>query len=104
MSQVVARSSTGGRATNQDRVVAMPDLVVLADGMGGHEGGEFAAHAAVAAATGALIPPVTVNAVEAAFRDAEAAVQQVRHRELNRPGFDGDSVQWVPTGWLVSSW
>jgi PPM family protein phosphatase len=81
VSQVAARSSTGGRATNQDRVVAMPDLVVLADGMGGHEGGELAAHAAVAAATGALVPPVNVRAVETAFMDAEVAVQQVRHRE-----------------------
>jgi PPM family protein phosphatase len=81
VSQVAARSSTGGRATNQDRVVAMPDLVVLADGMGGHDGGEVAAHAAVAAAAGALVPPVTSTAVEAAFAAAEMAVQQVRHRE-----------------------
>ena len=81
MSQIAARSSIGGRATNQDRVVAMPDLVVLADGMGGHEGGELAAHAAVSAAAGALVPPVNVRAVEAAFMDSEVAVQQVRHRE-----------------------
>ena len=82
MSQVAVRSSAGGRVTNQDRVVAMPDLVVLADGMGGHDGGELAAHAAVTAAAGALVPPVTSTAVEAAFAAAEMAVQQVRHREV----------------------
>ena len=81
VSQVAASSLTGGRATNQDRVVAMPDLVVLADGMGGQEGGELAAQAAVAAATGALVPPVSIKSLEAAFADAEMAVQQVRHRE-----------------------
>ena len=81
MSQVAVRSSAGGRAVNQDRVIAMPDLVVLADGVGGHEGGELAAHAAVTAAAGALIPRVTVTSVEGAFADAEVAVQQVRHRE-----------------------
>ena len=81
MSQVAVRSSAGGRVVNQDRVVAMPDLVVLADGMGGHEGGELAAHAAVAAALGALVPPVTLTSVEDALAEAETAVQQVRHRE-----------------------
>ena len=81
MSQVAVRSSAGGRVINQDRVIAMPDLVVLADGMGGHEGGELAAHAAVTAAAGALVPPVVITSVESAFRDAELAVQQIRHRE-----------------------
>ena len=80
MSQVAARSVTGGRDTNEDRVIALPDLVVLADGMGGHEGGELAAHAAVAAAAGALLPPVSAPAVEVAFEEAGAAVHQVRHR------------------------
>lgn len=27
-----------------------------------------------------------------------------RDRTLNHPGFDGDSVHWIPTGWLGSCW
>ncbi len=80
VSQVAARSVTGGRDSNEDRVIALPDLVVLADGMGGHEGGELAAHAAVTAAASALLPPVSEPAVQAAFEAASAALHQVRHR------------------------
>ena len=65
---------------NEDRVVVLPGLVVLADGIGGHEGGGLAAHAAVTAAAGALLQPVSAPTLQCAFQDAWAAVQQVRHR------------------------
>ena len=81
VSQVAARSVPGGRDSNEDRVIVLPELVVLADGMGGHEGGELAAHAAVSAASAALLPPVTEPVVRVAFEDAGAAVHQVRHRQ-----------------------
>ena len=80
VSQVAARSVTGGRDSNEDRVIALPGIVVLADGMGGHAGGELAAHAAVTAAAGALLPPVSETAVRVAFDAAGAAVHQIRHR------------------------
>lgn len=71
-------SARGRRPQNQDRVVALPDLVVLSDGVGGYAGGHLAAHAAVAAALGALLPPVTAGQAQHAFRAATEAVARVR--------------------------
>lgn len=45
-----------------------------------HEGGGLAAHAAVTAAAGALLPPASTPRLQIAFRDAWSAVQRVRHR------------------------
>lgn len=73
----VALSVRGRRAENQDRVVVMPNVIVLADGIGGHAGGHLAAQAAAAAASSTLLP-VTAAQAEHAFGAAAEAVGRVR--------------------------
>ena len=54
-----ARSEIGRvRKNNEDAGYAATDLLVVADGMGGHEAGELASAATVAAVVAAAAPPV----------------------------------------------
>jgi competence protein ComEC len=51
--------------------------------------------------------PTTVPSSTASLTTPPPRCSSARRRpsnRLNRPGFDGDSAQWVPTGWLVSVW
>lgn len=74
----IATISRRGRRDNNDDVVFVGDgLVVLADGMGGHAGGQQAARAAVGAAVQRLTS-LTEGAVRDAFSSANSAVRAYR--------------------------
>ncbi len=79
--QLAAVSYRGRRDTNDDVVFVGDHLVVLADGMGGHAGGQQAAQAAVGAALTRL-----AKRSEAAVREAFAAANAaVREYQLGNP-------------------
>lgn len=71
-----ARSDVGlVRSSNQDSAYAGPHLLVVADGMGGHAGGDIASKIAI----DALRPLDTGNHTpDAALADLEAAVEEAR--------------------------
>ncbi|SFN59489.1 PP2C family protein-serine/threonine phosphatase [Marinobacter pelagius] len=85
------------RQTNQDRVDwrrghdGRQVLLVLADGMGGHQGGEMASQLAVAAVLDSLLPALSASVVpdsvavrerlDAAFSLAAARIQEEQARE-----------------------
>lgn len=73
--QLAAVSYRGPRDTNDDVVFVGDHLVVLADGMGGHAGGQQAAQAAVGAALTRLAKR-SEAAVHEAFAVANAAVRE----------------------------
>lgn len=78
MPAVAARSHRGVRFDNQDRVFVTSSLLVLADGIGGHAGGQHAAHVAVAGAARYLAESVTSASLLRGFSAASEAVAQVR--------------------------
>jgi serine/threonine protein phosphatase PrpC len=73
--QLAAVSYRGRRVTNDDVVFVGDGLVVLADGMGGHAGGQQAAQAAVGAAL-TRVTGRSETAVREAFTAANAAVRE----------------------------
>lgn len=74
------------RATNEDAYIAEPPLFLVADGMGGHEAGADASHAALEGFR-ALVGRESLRAddVEAAFRAAVTAVDALP-AHVSRPG------------------
>ena len=78
-----ARTDVGNRrARNEDSYLAAPPMFAVADGMGGHEGGELASALAVAA-MGELGPEPTMQAVQEVVGRANDAI---RNAEITRPG------------------
>ncbi len=73
------------RENNEDAIVSNDRLALVADGMGGHPGGEIAANAAAG-----VIPAVftgrSVDELDAALRAANWAI---RDRALAQPGLEG---------------
>lgn len=80
--RVASESRRGCRATNDDVVFISDDLIVLADGMGGHAGGRQAAQMAVGAALARLVI-LTERSLHEAF---DAANRAVREHQLATPG------------------
>ena len=72
------------RENNEDVIVSTDRLLLVADGMGGHPGGEIAAHTA-AAVVPAVYTGQSVDELEAAVRAANWAIQD---RAAAQPGLE----------------
>lgn len=83
-----SRTDTGRvRAINQDSVHAQPELFVVADGMGGHQGGEVASAVAVSAMTSeGTPPPSNLDELVARVHRANAAVLERAEQEEELAG------------------
>ena len=73
------------RENNEDAIVSSDRLVLVADGMGGHPGGEIAANAA-ASVVPAVFTGRSVDELEAAVRAANWAIQD---HAMAQPGLEG---------------
>jgi PPM family protein phosphatase len=74
------------RPINQDMPLERPNLYAVADGMGGHVGGEVAARVAVETLDRAFEREPTVDGLREAFSEANAAVW---HESQNNEGLRG---------------
>ena len=85
------------RENNEDAIVSSDRLALVADGMGGHPGGEIAAHAAAG-----VIPAVftgrSADELEAALRAANWAI---RDRAVAQPGLEGMGTTICAAGLLA---
>lgn len=73
------------RSANEDSVLLSEDLWVVADGLGGHEGGEHASRVAAETVVELTVPEDGADSLVAAIRTAHERVVE-RGRELGFPG------------------
>ena len=85
------------RENNEDAIVGSDRLALVADGMGGHPGGEIAANAA-AAVVSAVFTGRSVDELEAAVRAANWAI---RDRAVAQPGLEGMGTTICAAGLLT---
>ncbi|HVT41961.1 MAG TPA: Stp1/IreP family PP2C-type Ser/Thr phosphatase [Acidimicrobiales bacterium] len=74
------------RTINQDMPLERPNLYAVADGMGGHVGGEVAARVAVETLERAFERTPTIEGLRAAFLEANTAVWQQSQQNLDLRG------------------
>ena len=74
------------RTVNQDIPLERPNLYAVADGMGGHAGGEVAARVAVEALEQAFARAPTSDGLRDAFSEANAAIWQESQANLDLRG------------------
>src|ERR1700733_3751627 len=74
------------RTVNQDMVLEQPNLYAVADGMGGHVGGEVAARVAVETLGHVFERTPTVDGLRGAFSEANAAVWHESQSNLDLRG------------------
>ena len=77
------------RQGNEDSALASPNLLVLADGMGGHAGGEVASAAAVLSLAGLATPADRGDPTEVIRRGIAAAGERLRALIVARPELEG---------------
>jgi PPM family protein phosphatase len=85
------------RENNEDAIVSSDRLVLVADGMGGHPGGEIAANAA-ASVVPAVFTGRSGEELEAAVRAANWAI---RDRAVTQPGLEGMGTTICAAGLLA---
>jgi Protein phosphatase 2C len=97
--RTVGRTDVGQlRENNEDVIVTGDRLVLVADGMGGHPGGEVAAEI-VAGLVPAAFTGQSVDELQAAVRAANWAIQQ---RAVAQPGLEGMGTTVCAAGLLTS--
>lgn len=95
------------RQVNEDTAFAASPAFVVADGMGGHEAGDLASQAAIAAFSGRIEPgrPSTVAEVSEALEASRIAVAHVAQGRMNGAGCTFTGAVLVENegelGWLV---
>jgi protein phosphatase len=96
--RTAGRSEIGQvRENNEDAIVSSDRLALVADGMGGHPGGEIAANAA-AGVVPAVFTGRSVDELEAAVRAANWAI---RDRAVAQAGLDGMGTTICAAGLLT---
>ncbi len=98
------------RAVNEDSLLARDPVFLVADGMGGHDAGDRASHAAIAAFSGrfAATPEgIPITQIEAAIDSARAAVaglsaQTERGAGCTLTGAIRTSVEGVPHWYVLN--
>ena len=96
--QTVGRTDIGQlRENNEDAIVSSDRLALVADGMGGHPGGEIAANAA-AGVVPAVFTGRSADELEAAVRAANWAI---RDRAVAQPGLEGMGTTICAAGLLT---
>jgi protein phosphatase len=86
------------RENNEDVIVSSDRLVLVADGMGGHPGGDIAANV-VAGVVPAVFTGQSVDELEAAVRAANWAI---RDRAVAEPGLEGMGTTICAAGLLTT--
>jgi serine/threonine protein phosphatase PrpC len=86
------------RTNNEDVIVSSDRLALVADGMGGHPGGEIAANI-VAGVVPASFTGQSVDELEAALRAANWAI---RDHAISQPGFEGMGTTVCAVGLLTN--
>lgn len=77
----------GQREENQDRLLAVPPVFAVADGMGGHAAGAEAAQKAVDCLSATIgKPALTVEALQEAIRQADASIRALGEADPSMVG------------------
>jgi serine/threonine protein phosphatase PrpC len=100
--RTAGRSETGKRMNNEDVIVSSDRLALVADGMGGHPGGEIAA-SVVAGVVPAAFTGQSLDELEAAIRAANWAIRDraVAHSALEGMGTTLCAVGLLTNGQLA---